>query len=201
MRLFVAVELGDPVLQRAAELVAELRQRVERRAPAARLTWVAGDRMHLTVRFIGEVDERQAAAVGQALRDPLPIEPFDLSWRGIGVFPPRGAPRVLWVGADHGAAQVRDLEREVSARLAKAGIAPEERAYRAHVTLARVREPGGLRLDHVAEGLEGVSLGASRVEATTLFRSELSPKGPVYVTLQRTPLRGGAPPGARPESR
>lgn len=187
MRLFTAIDLGDRVRTRARELLEELERRAGRLAPRARVTWVVPDRMHLTVRFIGEVTEAQGAEIRAALRDPLPIPPFDVSWEGLGAFPPRGAPRVLWVGVGRGADELVRLADQVSARLLTRGIPLEERPYSPHLTLARVREPAGLQAAGLFAGLDG-ALGTTAVETVTLFQSRLSPKGPAYTVLQQTAL-------------
>jgi 2'-5' RNA ligase len=190
MRLFTAIELGDAVLERAAELLEILRRRAGRSAPHSKVTWVAADRMHLTLRFIGEVDEARGETIIAALRDRVALERFDVRWEGLGSFPPRGAPRVLWVGVAAGADSLRQVEEAVSARLEVLGIPREDRPYSPHLTLARVKEPAGLKAAALFEGLDG-ALGKTRVEAITLFRSHLSPKGPTYVALERTPLQAG----------
>ena len=189
MRLFVAIELHPRTAAELAQLGAELRARASRLAPAAKLTWVPVDRMHLTVRFIGEVDEGQAPRVREALAMPAAVAPFDLALTGLGVFPPSGRPRVLWVGLGAGREQVLALEREVSARLDACGIAGEARPYSPHLTLARVREGSGLRSrDWLADAATHTRV--TPVEAITLFQSRLSPKGPTYIRLLQTPLRG-----------
>jgi 2'-5' RNA ligase len=189
VRLFVAAEIEPAVARHLAQVSGELRARVEARAPRARLTWVAADRLHFTLRFIGEVDESGAAAIARALEPALATAAFDLTIDAIGVFPAKGPPRVIWAGVDAGRDGMASAEQEVSARLATCGIAPEARAYSPHLTLARVRDPGGLRSRHVVEGAPRAAIGTTRVDAITLFQSHLSPKGPTYVALQRTPLR------------
>lgn len=190
MRLFVAVEIDAALARELARVAGELRVRVETRAPRARLTWVAEDRLHFTVRFIGEVDDSRASAIAAALASPLPVAPFDLTMKSIGTFPPTGRPRVIWAGIREGREPMVAVEREVSARLATCGIPPEGREYSPHLTLARVRDPANLRARDVLEGVPQGPLGATRVDATTLFQSRLSPKGPTYVALQRTALQG-----------
>jgi 2'-5' RNA ligase len=187
MRLFVAAEIGETLAARAAELTRELQRRARESAPRARVTWVPADRLHLTVRFIGEVDETRAAGVHNALEPPLAVAPFDLTLTGAGAFPKGGAPRVLWVGVANGRDELVAAERDVSARLARLGIPEEERAYSPHLTLARVREPAGLRSARLLEGLTERALGTVRVDAITLFQSKLSPKGPAYTPLLRIP--------------
>lgn len=188
MRLFVAVGLPAAAAAAAAELGASLRQRVTRLAPHARLAWVAPDRMHLTVRFLGEVDPGRVPAIAAALADPFAIPAFVLSLGLPGVFPARGAPRVVWVGVDEGRTALVAVEQEMSGRLERAGIAREERPFSPHLTLARVREPGGLRAADLLAGVGAPRGGRGIVDAITLFESRLSPQGPTYTALQRTPL-------------
>ena len=189
MRLFVAVEIDPALARELARVVGELRARVDSHAPRARLTWVAEDRLHFTVRFIGEVDESRASGIATALAAPLPVAPVDLTMGSIGAFPPTGRPRVIWAGIQDGRDPMAGIEREVSARLAGCGIPPEGRDYSPHLTLARVRDPASLRVRDVLEGVPQGPFGSTRVEAITLFQSRLSPKGPTYVVLQRTALQ------------
>jgi 2'-5' RNA ligase len=190
MRLFVATEIDPALARELARVAGDVRTRVESRAPRARLTWVAEERLHFTVRFIGEVDESRASSIATALAPALPVAPFDLTMGGIGTFPPSGRPRVIWAGIREGGDQMSAIERGVSARLATCGIAAEGRDYSPHLTLARVRDPANLRARDVLEGVPQGSIGTTRVEAITLFQSRLSPKGPTYVALQRTALQG-----------
>ena len=188
MRLFVAVEIDPLVVEKLARCVDELSRRVESQAPRARVTWVATDRMHVTVRFIGEVDEVHSKRIVSALGPETAVAPFVLACHGVGTFPERGAPRVVWAGIGAGADGLAALEREVSARLAECGIAPEERGYHPHVTLARVRDPRGLQTRSLTDGFVDHPFGTSRVDAITLFHSRPSPKGATYVPLQTTSL-------------
>jgi 2'-5' RNA ligase len=188
MRLFVAVEVAPAVVAAAAALIERLRERAIRLAPRSRITWVTPDRLHLTVRFIGHVDADRADAVRRVLASPLAQAPFDLALAGVGTFPPKGPPRVVWSGVTDGRGPLLAIEQHVSERLARAGIAAEDRPYNPHLTLARVREAGGLRSVALLEAVGETTLGATAVEAITLFESRLSPKGPTYVALQKTAL-------------
>jgi 2'-5' RNA ligase len=190
MRLFVAIDLGEQVLDEAAALIRELRRRQEERYRSARVTWIPLERMHLTIRFIGEAAEEKAAALLNALRAPIDIHVFEVHWQGLGSFPPRGAPRVLWAGARSGREELLELERHVTERLTPVGVTPEDRPYSPHLTLARVREAGGMRASTLFDGIAERALGDTRVDAITLFESKLSPKGPTYVRLLQSPLRG-----------
>jgi 2'-5' RNA ligase len=186
MRLFVAVEIDAALARALARTSDDLRRHITALAPRARLTWVAPDRLHFTVRFIGEVAGDRVSAIAGALAAPLSIAPFDLTMAGLGAFPLNGPPRVFWAGISRGEAEMSGVEREVSARLSSCGIAVESREYRPHLTLARVREAGGLRAGEALDTAPQGPFGTTRVDAITLFESRLSPKGPTYVKVQST---------------
>jgi len=188
MRLFVACEVAAPVRTAAAELIGELARRAARLAPSSRIAWVTADRLHVTVRFIGFVDDSRADAIRATLSRELPVGAFDLTVAGVSAFPPKGPPRVVWAGLSAGADRLADVERNVSATLAQLGIPPEARPYTPHLTLARIREASGLRTAALLQGVNGSILGSTHVAAITLFESRLSPTGPTYVALQRMAL-------------
>jgi RNA 2',3'-cyclic 3'-phosphodiesterase len=187
VRLFLACETGAAVAQAADALIGELRARVVRLAPQARLTWVAKERLHFTVRFIGSVHPARLAAIGEALAPSLCHAPFDLVVAGVGVFPDRRPPRVVWAGLRSGAREMQALAHEVNARL-QALLGEEREELRPHLTLARVKEPRGLRAHALLSGLENVALGVTRVEAVTLFDSRQTGGTLQYVPLLRLPL-------------
>jgi 2'-5' RNA ligase len=188
MRLFIAVEMNSAVEESARDVINELRDRAARLAPRARITWASPDRLHVTVRFIGQADEARTQAIRSALGPTIDGPIFDLTVEGVGSFPPRGAPRVFWAGLSDGRSGLLDVERAVSARL-ESLVAPEDRPYSPHLTLARVKDPAGLARAALLEGLTGRRFGRVHVDAITLFESRMSPKGPAYVPLQRTALR------------
>jgi 2'-5' RNA ligase len=189
MRLFVAVDLDPGVSSAAAVLIDELRRRSATLAPHARITWIPADRMHLTVRFIGNADDGLAAAIETALAAPLAAAPFDLTLGGVGAFPRSGKPQVLWAAVQAGMAQLQVVEREVTLRLGALGIPEETRPYNPHLTLARIREAAELRTVALFAGLDNTPLGTTHVETITLYESRLSPRGPTYRPLQRIPLQ------------
>jgi RNA 2',3'-cyclic 3'-phosphodiesterase len=191
MRLFVAVDVDRDTAARAGHLINVLRRRAAELAPDSKITWVAADRLHLTVRFIGAAADDLAATIRRELEPPLALAPFGMTIAGTGAFPKIGPPRVVWAGVSDGAGALREVERQVTERLTRAGVPPEARAYNPHLTLARIRDASGLRPAALFEGLADFSAGTSHIEAITLFESRLSPRGAEYVALQRTPLRAG----------
>jgi 2'-5' RNA ligase len=188
VRLFVAVEIDSNVQAAATQVIDELRRRTAQSAPHARVTWVKPGHLHLTVRFIGEVEADLTGRILTSLGEPLRVPAFGLTLAGTGTFPPKRPPRVIWAGIDAGMNELHALEREVRARLDRL-IAPDgDRAYHPHLTLGRVRNPAGLRPRVLLDGFETVVFGVIRVGAVTLFESRLSPSGPTYVVLGRTEL-------------
>src|SRR5258708_21001907 len=99
MRLFVAVEIDNQVRRVAEATAGALRAAI---GPALKARWVPAENMHLTVRFIGHVDDDRVPALIAALTPPLDITPFDIELGGCGVFPPSGPPRALWIGLTEG---------------------------------------------------------------------------------------------------
>ena len=144
MRLFVACETGPAVADAAAALIVDLQSRLARSAPQARLTWVPKERLHFTVRFIGSVDAGRMPALREALAAPFHIPPFDAVVQGVGVFPEGRTPRVIWAGLRSGAREMVPLAHAVNARLDPL-IGDDADELRPHLTLARVKEPHGLR--------------------------------------------------------
>jgi 2'-5' RNA ligase len=188
VRLFVAVDLEPALIVAAQALARRIEARAASVAPAARITWIPPHLMHLTVRFIGNTNEVTTTAISTVLHEPWSISPFELHLRDVGVFPLRGAPRVLWAGIERGAEPLAALEQEVSARLRRLGIPPDDRPFSPHLTLARVRDAAGLRPRDWVTPFAGETLGTSRVDAITLYESRISSQGPTYVPLQVTPL-------------
>lgn len=197
MRLFVAVEMSPEVVDAAGHLIERLRPQASRLAPASRITWLSAQHLHVTVRFIGHVDDAKANIIREVLQPPLPAEPFELTVGGVGAFPPKGPPRVVWAGLTRGKDRLLGLERLVGERLGTAGVAEEDRPYNPHLTLARVRDAAGLRTAALLAGAGEPTLGVTPVAAITLFESRPSPKGSTYVPLVISALAGSSRSGIR----
>ncbi|MGE5360432.1 MAG: RNA 2',3'-cyclic phosphodiesterase [Bacteroidales bacterium] len=189
MRLFVAVDLDDTVRRAAGRVARNVRDTLER-AEMYGVSWVAPDNFHLTLRFLGEVADEVALRVQEVLAPPFAVAPFDVALGGVGVFPPAGAARVIWLGVHEGLEELTSLHREVEERLAPLAFAPDERAYRAHLTVARFRVPAPARVRQLIAAGEAPSIGRCPVSHLTLYRSRLSPKGATYTALVRSALGG-----------
>ena len=191
MRLFVAAEPSDDVRREAAACAARLRRRLEGADAGHGVRWIPAQNLHLTVWFLGEVSDARASAVIESLAPPIKAPSFELHLAGFGAFPPSGPPRVLWIGVTHGLTQLAQAHDEIGERLAPWGFAPEPRAYSAHLTIARVKEPtrgAARRAMRDAVFAEACDSGSCRVQSLTIFRSRTSPHGASYEPLLRVPL-------------
>ena len=189
MRLFVAIDVGEETRAQLARVRAALEPALARSRPAPKLTWVAADRAHVTIRFIGEVTEQAGHAIRDALAAPLPLRAFDVRWSGMGTFPGGRRPRVLWIGAAAGGDELATLAVAVNDRLQSLIGPPEERTFRAHLTVARVREPARVNWTRAVDAID-TGTSVSRIDHVTLYQSRLSPKGPTYTAVVTTPLNG-----------
>ncbi len=190
MRLFVAVELPDEVRAAARRAAEDLRERLRRSRVRLDARWVDPANLHLTVRFIGHVPDDRASLLIEAVRAPVPAASFDVHLAGCGAFPPRGAPRVFWIGVRRGLDPLRGVHEAFNRRVAPFGYPPEDRPFSAHLTLARVKDlarADGARTREIVEHLD-VDLGAFSVTAATLFQSRLSPHGSTYEAVAHVPL-------------
>lgn len=156
------------------------------------MSWVAPENFHLTLKFLGGVDEARVTAVAGALHEAAaPHAAFDIEIVGLGAFPSATRPRVLWAGVRAGHDALAALADAVDGALARLGFPREERAFSPHVTLARVREPR--RAPALAGALSAAAaqlFGRVVVREATLMRSQLSPRGARYTPLAAAPLSG-----------
>lgn len=197
MRLFVAIELDET----ARAGVVSLQRRVigSLRDDASALRMVRPEQLHLTLVFLGEVSEDRARTLMNALDPPLAGAPYTLTLGGLGMFPPHGAPRVLWLGVVEGAAETIAARAEVLSRLVQAGTPaangddsdPHGRAFTPHLTMGRWRDARPRHRRVVAQGEPSGAVAAStRVDTVTLFYRRLGSAGASHTALVRTRLGG-----------
>jgi 2'-5' RNA ligase len=188
-RTFIAVELNDAVTLALERQIAVLAIAL----PGVR--WVDPAALHLTLAFLGELDEGQVVAATEAAEASAPqAQPFRLEVAGLGAFGSPKAPRVIWAGLGGDLAALRGLHADLARELQARGFPPEERAFSPHLTLARIKQP--LRPDAVSRlsmlMAEPVDNGASmRVDALNVMKSELRRDGALYTLLRRCPFGEG----------
>lgn len=187
MRLFFAVPA--PAAVRAA--LAEWGREARRRADGWR--WVDPSTIHLTLRFLGETDEALVAPLVEATRAIAGRVPrHAVTVRGWGVFPNPTRPRVLWAGLAGETSHLARIAAALESEARERGFAPEERGFRAHLTLARAVRDARPRLPGPPDD-EQPDFGLFPVEELVLVRSHLGPGGAVYEPLARVPLGDGTP--------
>jgi RNA 2',3'-cyclic 3'-phosphodiesterase len=189
MRLFVAIELDD---EARAALQAEQRRIRMALGDSGGPSWMRAERMHVTLAFIGEVDAARLAAIRRAVDMPIDRAAFVMSLEGLGVFPPRGAPRVGWIGATEGTGGIVAVQRTIADRLHDAGVELEARPFHPHVTLVRWRDARPRDAARVRTIAATGEIARVRVDHVTLFESRQSAGGAVYTALASGPLRGRA---------
>ena len=189
-RVFVAVDIGDAMRREAQRVIAALTMKLEQVKEPPKVVWVKPAALHVTIKFIGEVDEAEVGRLQPMLAPPIPIAPFEVSWRGIGAFPSHRNPRALWLGVINGAAQLAEIETEISRRIAGAAVELDDRVLQPHLTLGRIKMPGkGIDWPKILKTCE-VRNVTSHIEKVTLYRSQLSQYGPNYTELVSAPLIG-----------
>lgn len=182
MRLFVAVELDEIVRQNAARVSGQLANALGPSAGRS-VSWVAAANLHLTVRFLGEVEARAAEELKARMVAPFRTPAFRLSVSGVGAFPRSGPPRVIWLGIAEGGAQLSQLHDEVEARLDGLGFQGDDRPFSAHLTIGRVKLPLGPSARSALTSVPAAAIGGCTISRVTLFESRLAPRGAIHTAL------------------
>ena len=188
MRCFIAIDVAPEVL------AGVLRSQEALRAAAARadVRWADRTQLHLTLKFLGAVPDGRVPAVSTALDTVAAgAASIEVAAGGLGGFPSLRRPRVLWVGITAGAPALAELARAVDRAMTGLGFAPEERPFRGHLTLGRVRSPRGEKALAQALSAAGApAFGSWTASEVVLYESRLKPTGAVYTPVSRHPLRG-----------
>jgi 2'-5' RNA ligase len=204
MRLFIAADLDGTARTAVAAAVERLREGAEhaRRGSTRGVAWVDTRNLHLTLHFLGEIDDAQWPALRASIAPPLGVDAPRLVLGRWGTFPPRGPSRVIWMGVNAGAEGLAAAHAEFGARLRAIGIVPEARPFSAHLTVGRVKMPSGLFWQRVCDAAPAPVTGAWTLPACTLFQSHLSPSGPTYRSLLAIPFAGAPtqPPASSKEA-
>ncbi len=183
IRTFIAIELPAAVRRG----LGQLQERLKRDRPPVR--WVAPDKIHVTLAFLGEIPAERVAVVGDCLaRAAAAAAPFEIEAAGLGVFPNANRPRVVWVGIQGEMEALRALHARLESELAAQGFPKEGRPFSPHLTLGRVRDraapPEVRALGKLVGELQAPSLGRWRVAQAAVIRSDLRPEGPLYTVLR-----------------
>jgi len=177
MRAFFCLELDEEIQAGLARIIARLRRRI-----TSRVTWVPEENLHLTLKFLGEVDAKSLSRLQSAAELLLAkLSPFSWQLDRLGCFPRPERPRVIWAGAQSEPQEIQMLHANLETQLQPLGYPPERGRFTAHVTLGRVKERGP-GLAQIAPELERVPAFAYRINTCglTLMESQLTPAGAIY---------------------
>lgn len=178
MRLFFALPLPDDVRRKLAAL----------RADVGKARWTPEEQLHLTLRFVGEVEPETASELISCVEREVPTWPaVRFALRGVGTFGGIPRARVVWAAIDPPDA-VRDVAASIERAVVSAGLEPETRPFRPHVTLARITRADTARLSAFVVKHASFETDAFGIDEVILYRSKLGPSGAVHEALHRFPL-------------
>lgn len=185
VRAFLAIRMAPAVYERVAKVKRDLA------ATGAAVRWTRDEGLHLTLKFLGSVAADRLELVRDTLAPVLAeVASFSARVAGLGVFPRLERPRIVWVGIE--APELMRLAAVVERAAAKVGFPPEERPFRGHVTLGRVKDRrGGESLAAALQEHWDDDFGSFEVRHVTAFRSDLQRGGSVYTELWTIPLATG----------
>lgn len=180
MRCFFCIELDGPTREQLAQILQRLR------SVPAQVRWVEPSLLHVTLKFLGEVDPGRTPALRAIVHQLVaPCAPFALTLDRLGAFPHLDRARVIWAGTRQTPAPLAGMAAALEEALGELGFAKEQKPFTAHVTLGRVREEQAHGLRALGERLRAVALAPQtvNVEGITLMESVLRPQGPAYTPV------------------
>ncbi len=183
LRSFIAIELPETVKSALSELQGELKK------CGADVRWVKPDNIHLTLKFLGDVEENIVEGIIDSLKGTCgKHSTFSLELSGIGVFPNKKSPRVLWVGLT-GSKILPIIQQEIDTGMATLGFKQEKRRFAPHLTLGRFKSSSGKK--ELADKMNldmNTAFGLIEVNSVSLMRSDLGPAGAKHTTIAKIDL-------------
>jgi len=186
IRSFLAIEIPRIILKKIEEVQEDLK------LSQADVRWVNPEKIHLTLKFFGNIDESKIESIVKSIERPIrTTSPFSLKVRGVGAFPHLKNPRVIWVGLVDEKEVSAYFQKQLEEELEKIGFEREERAFHPHLTLGRMKSSKGRsELAGRMERHKEEEFGDFQVERIILFKSDLRPSGPIYTPLREVKLGG-----------
>ncbi|QCS44135.1 RNA 2',3'-cyclic phosphodiesterase [Natrinema versiforme] len=184
MRLFVSVDLPDDLAEPVTDLQDEF-------ADAGGLDFTDPEQAHITMKFLGDVDEDRLPDLERELAaavEDADIDPFPVRYGGLGVFPNLDYISVVWLGVERGGEELTRLHEAIEGRTTAMGFDAEDHDFTPHVTLARMEHAGGKELVQELVREREPTVGETRVDEIRLTESTLTDEGPVYSTVASFPL-------------
>ena len=188
LRIFCAVELPPEAREQVAAHIAQLREAAE---TSLKISWERTEKLHLTLKFLGDIDETQVEALTRAVRRATEgVGEFAVTLQEAGAFPPRGKARVLWLGLQDETGSLAQLHERLEAECARENFAREARPFRPHITIARIRIPSEaarrLAQSHANIKFEPVNFTVTEI---VVMHSQLGAGGSRYTPLSKHNLK------------
>jgi len=182
MRVFIAIDIGEDVRRALGRLQEQLQSKTN--AKKSDVKWVRPDRIHLTVKFLGEVEDVDIISVCNVVKDVAGRHKrFDLDIESLGYFGGRSA-RVLWVGTGSGSDNLVRLQHDLDEQLESAGWPKDARAFTGHLTVCRIRSTkAGFELAGLSEDYKDFRAGVIPADSVLVYQSRLMPGGPEYTVM------------------
>jgi len=185
MRAFIAIELPSDI----KNAISKMQDKLKTSLP--KISWVKPENLHLTLKFLGEISPEQLGNINQITTETVKtITEFKIKLESLGVFPNVARARIIWIGTDQMPKALEQIAQQLETRLAELGIPKEERPFRAHITIGRIKHQ--LILSDLEKGINQVKndLVYENLEFTTrgitLLQSTLGKDGPTYTVLRET---------------
>ena len=187
IRAFLAIEPPEDILQALSRLQEKLKREI-----SGRISWTKPQSQHLTLKFFGDISTEDVKNICSAVENRIAsLSPLKLKIEKIGVFPDARRPRVLWCGVAEEGENLSDLHKKLEADFDVIGFPKEDRPFRSHLTLGRVKESHGLAgFSEALTKYKSFAAGVFECRQLILFQSKLLPQGAVYTKLAEFTLKG-----------
>lgn len=185
IRTFLAIDLPEEIQNEIGKIQKRLKPKVEG------VRWTRPEGVHLTLKFFGYVQGEDFTNIFSAVSESAEgVKPFTLEIGQIGAFPGPTRPRIIWIGISGESDRLVELQLNLDRKLEQIGFPTEERAFKPHLTLGRVKVPGSaVGFSKVLDEGRSYRAGSFRAEGLTLFRSDLRPDGAIYTRLEQFPFK------------
>jgi len=183
LRCFIALAISDHIRRECGDIIERLKKH------DADVKWVRVDNMHLTLKFLGKTPQKVLPEIQEYLFNVvLSYNPFYIRIYTTGVFPNRKYPRVIWIGVED-SDMLKRLHEDIENTMVSLGFKKEQRPFKPHLTLGRVRSREGIvHLVHDLDMLKDKDFGNIHVKKIKLMKSDLKPQGAIYSCLYDIPL-------------
>ncbi|MFH1760547.1 MAG: RNA 2',3'-cyclic phosphodiesterase [bacterium] len=185
MRTFIAIELPEGIKDSIEGQTEKLK------VTATGLKWVTRDNLHITLKFLGWVDEMKLKEIKKTVKKlGSRTSPFEIEVNSLGGFPSRHNPKILWAGIGKGREETEKFANELEEELVESGFEKEAKKFHAHVTLCRTKEKGGsMETKNFIKELSNYKFGSFWANSISIIKSTLKPAGPIYETLEKIKLK------------